>query len=80
MGNSIPLIAEISNTVLAGIVVAGLVAIVLLIIVAQFFGLWLQAYFSNADVRFAELIGMKLRKVDSKQVVTAKIQDRKSVV
>jgi uncharacterized protein YqfA (UPF0365 family) len=35
--------------------------------------LWLQAYFSRANITFAELIGMYLRKEDAKTIVTAKI-------
>jgi len=55
-------------------VIVGLVAFVILIIIAQFFRLWLQAYMSNADVRLFDLIGMRLRKVDLSTVVLAKIQ------
>lgn len=36
-------------------------------------GLWLQAYFSRANITFAELIGMYLRKEDAKTIVKAKI-------
>ena len=55
-------------------IVAGLVAMVLLMVVAQFFRLWLQAYMSNAEVGMFDLIGMRLRKVDATMVVYAKIQ------
>ncbi len=55
-------------------VVAGVVAFVILLIVAQFFRIWLQAYMSNADVKLFDLIGMRLRKVDLGTVVLAKIQ------
>ena len=55
-------------------VVAGMVALVLLMVVAQFFRLWLQAYMSNAEVGMLDLIGMRLRKVDATMVVHAKIQ------
>jgi len=60
-----------------GVIVAGvvlLVLIVVLIVIAAFFRLWLQAYMSKADVSMADLIGMKLRKVDASTVVLAKIQ------
>ena len=54
--------------------VAGLVLLVILLIVAQFFRLWLQAYMSNAGVTMFDLIGMRLRKVDATTIVLAKIQ------
>jgi uncharacterized protein YqfA (UPF0365 family) len=39
----------------------------------KFFRLWLQAKLSRAEVKFSELIGMWLRKVDSKTIVLSKI-------
>jgi uncharacterized protein YqfA (UPF0365 family) len=56
------------------VIVAGLVMIVMLLLVAQFFRLWLQAYMSGAGVSMADLIGMRLRKVDASMIVLAKIQ------
>ncbi len=56
------------------LVVLGLVTLVVLLIVAQFFRLWLQAYMSKADVAIFDLIGMKLRKVDGMTIVISKIQ------
>lgn len=56
------------------VVIAGLVLLVLLLVVAQFFRLWLQAFMSNAGVGFTDLIGMRLRKVDASTVVLCKIQ------
>ena len=58
--------------IVAGI--AGVIALVILLVVAQFFRLWLQAYMSNADVRMTDLIGMRLRKVDMSTIVFAKIR------
>ena len=60
------------------IVVVGLVALTVLFIIGQFFKLWLQAYMSKASVGIWDLIGMSLRKVDSRMVVLAKIQLVKS--
>ncbi len=56
------------------LIIVGVVAFVVLLIVAQFFRLWLQAYMSNAEVTLFDLIGMRLRKVDPHLVVLAKIQ------
>jgi len=55
-------------------IVLGIVILVILFIIAQFFRLWLQAYMSNAGVRMLDLIGMRLRKVDSNTIVIGKIQ------
>ncbi len=55
-------------------IVAGVIGLVILVILAQFIGLWLQAYFSRAGVSMADLIGMRLRKVDLRTIVVAKIQ------
>jgi len=51
-----------------------IVVVVILLIVAQFFSLWLQAFASRANVTFVDLIGMRLRKVDSRTIVIGKIQ------
>jgi uncharacterized protein YqfA (UPF0365 family) len=48
--------------------------LVILAILAQFFGLWLQAFMSRAEVALADLIGMRLRKVDARIVVLSKIR------
>ena len=55
-----------------GIIVL-LLALVAIFLVARFFKLWLQARLSNADVKFSELIGMWLRKVDYRTIVISKI-------
>ncbi|MHC4300048.1 MAG: flotillin-like protein FloA, partial [Planctomycetota bacterium] len=39
----------------------------------KFFRLWLQARLSRADVKFSELIGMWLRRVDTRTIVLSKI-------
>jgi len=55
------------------LVVVGIVVLVVGLIVLKFARLWLQAYFSRADVRLSELIGMWLRRVDSRTIVLSKI-------
>ncbi|MHC4150213.1 MAG: flotillin-like protein FloA [Planctomycetota bacterium] len=55
------------------LVVITLVVLVLFLLVLKFFRLWLQAKLSRADVKFSELIGMWLRKVDIKTIVLSKI-------
>ena len=64
------------NTRIIGIVVLlilGIIGLVILLLVVKFARLWLQAYFSRADVRLSELIGMWLRKVDARTIVLSKI-------
>lgn len=58
--------------------ILGLVLLTGLIVLAQFFRLWLQAFMSNAGVSIFDLIGMRLRKVDATTVVLCKIQLVKS--
>ena len=55
------------------LVIVGLVALVLFLLFLKFFRLWLQARLSKADVKFSELIGMWLRKVDTRTIVLSKI-------
>jgi len=43
------------------------------LILLKFARLWLQAYFSRADIKLSELIGMWLRKVDARVIVLSKI-------
>ncbi|MEK7711325.1 MAG: flotillin-like FloA family protein, partial [Planctomycetota bacterium] len=72
------LIAQITPGWMIAAGVIGLVALTVILVVAQFFRLWLQAFMSNADVSILDLIGMRLRKVDATTVVLCKIQLVKS--
>jgi uncharacterized protein YqfA (UPF0365 family) len=67
---------QMSGSTVFWLVVLAIAAVILLVIfmiIGQFFSLWLQAFSARASVSFWSLIGMKLRKVDSRQIVTAKI-------
>jgi len=55
------------------LVIVALAAFVFLLLFLKFFRLWLQAKLSRADVKFSELIGMWLRKVDIRTIVLSKI-------
>ncbi|MHC4659979.1 MAG: flotillin-like FloA family protein, partial [Planctomycetota bacterium] len=55
------------------LVVLILVVVVFFLLFLKFFRLWLQAKLSRADVKFSELIGMWLRKVDTRTIVLSKI-------
>ncbi|MDT8302466.1 MAG: flotillin-like protein FloA [Sedimentisphaerales bacterium] len=58
---------------IALLVIVLLAAFVFLMLFLKFFRLWLQAKLSRADVKFSELIGMWLRKVDTTTIVISKI-------
>jgi uncharacterized protein YqfA (UPF0365 family) len=57
----------------AVIIVGLLLAIIALAVIFNFGGLWLRAYTSNASVTFFDLIGMKLRQVNARTIVDAKV-------
>ena len=67
------IIGQGSPLVLGATILIGIVIILLLLFLASFLRLWLQAYFSRANIRFSELIGMRLRKVDARTIVLSKI-------
>src|SRR5687768_5454572 len=52
----------------------GIVLLVLLMVFAQFLGLYIQAMVSGASVSFLDLLGMKLRKVNLRGIVLSRIQ------
>lgn len=57
--------------IVAGILI--FLVLVVAIIVFNFGAIWLQAYMSNARVSFFSLLGMKLRQIDLRTIVDAKI-------
>jgi uncharacterized protein YqfA (UPF0365 family) len=70
------ILEQSENTKIIGLVVLVIVGIFILVVallVLKFARLWLQAYFSRANVTLGELIGMWLRKVDSRTIVLSKI-------
>ncbi|AQT69152.1 SigmaW regulon antibacterial [Anaerohalosphaera lusitana] len=54
-------------------IIVGVFLLIFAFVIAVFFKLWLQAKLSRADVRFSELIGMYLRKVEPRTIVLSKI-------
>jgi uncharacterized protein YqfA (UPF0365 family) len=67
------IIADGGPLVTGVLIVLGIFVLLLLLFLASFLRLWLQAYFSRANIKFSELIGMRLRKVDSRIIVLSKI-------
>ncbi len=67
------------NPVLIGaIIVASLILLVFLVVLGQFFNLYIQALVSGAKVGLWDLIGMKLRKVDPRTIVLSRIRAAKA--
>jgi uncharacterized protein YqfA (UPF0365 family) len=56
------------------VVVVGIVLLFLFIFLVQFINLYIQAYTSNAKVGLWDMVGMKLRKVDIRNVVINRIR------
>jgi len=72
--NSVAAAAEpLRILVVAVLLVIGIAVLVFFLLALKFFRLWLQAKLSRADVKISELIGMWLRKVDTRTIVLSKI-------
>ncbi len=68
------ILAAIDNPFrIGGIILAGIAVFVFLLLVLKYGGLWLQARLSGAKVSIPELIGMSLRKVNSRTIVVNRI-------
>jgi uncharacterized protein YqfA (UPF0365 family) len=63
-----------SPWIIGVVVVVIIVILVVFAIVAQFLGLYIRAYVSGAKVSLFELMGMRLRKVNSTVIVNSRIQ------
>jgi uncharacterized protein YqfA (UPF0365 family) len=56
------------------LIILGVVAaIIFMVVIWPFFKIWMQASSAGADISMANLIGMKMRKVDIRVIVSAKI-------
>jgi uncharacterized protein YqfA (UPF0365 family) len=62
--------------ILIGLFVGAIVLLVVLAVLARFFGLWLRATMSGAKVTFVSLIGMTLRNVSPKVIVDSTCRRR----
>ncbi|MCL2349779.1 MAG: flotillin-like protein FloA [Planctomycetaceae bacterium] len=72
--------AQITTThfVVFGIVVLCLIGFVFLIMLFNFGALWFQGFMSGAQVSLLSLVGMSLRKVNSRIIMQAKIMAKQS--
>jgi len=62
-----------SIVITAAIGLAFVVGLVLLIVLFNFFGIWLRAKIADAPVSFAQLVGMRLRRVPVGMIVDSRI-------
>jgi len=58
--------------------IVGLIALLFVMLIFFYGNLWIQARFSGSPVSFAELIGMSLRKVNSRVIVVSRITAAKA--
>src|SRR5579859_762196 len=74
--NGIAWLADIDLGTIKWIVIIVVVLFIIIVmgILSQFFGLYIRAYFSGSSVSLADLVGMKLRKVNSLAIVNSRIQ------
>ncbi len=63
---------------IGALIVAGIIVLVFLFILGQYFSLWFQALLSGARVRLIDLIMMRFRKVDPKTIVFNRITAKKA--
>src|SRR5436305_4298882 len=74
-----PIVAQAQNpgtwgyVMLASLAVIGFLGLIIFLLMAKYFGLWIQAKFSEARVTLIELVGMSLRKVNPNIIVRSKI-------
>ncbi len=74
MSQMTSMLLQIGDPVIVGIlIIIGIAVLVFGLILLKFARLWLQAYFSRADIKLSELIGMWLRRVDARTIVLSKI-------
>ena len=59
--------------VVVGVIIAGFIGLVVLVVALKYGALWFRAYMSQADVSMLSLIGMSLRKVNANVIVEGKI-------
>jgi uncharacterized protein YqfA (UPF0365 family) len=74
-----PIVAQAPNpggwqyVMLASLAAIGFFGLIIVLLMAKYFNLWIQAKFSEAKVTLIELVGMSLRKVNPNIIVRSKI-------
>ncbi len=67
------LLAQEDVYIWVGVAIAFLVVLIFFAVFARYFGLWIQAKFTRADIGFADLLFMSFRKVNPSVIVRSKI-------
>ena len=67
------IIAATNAIKIAGIIFFGFMVLIYVLMMQAYGNLWLQARLSGAPISFAELVGMTLRKVNAKIIITSRI-------
>ena len=63
---------------LGGALFVALLSLLIIAILLRYGMLWMQGYFSNADVTMLSLIGMSFRQVKPRMIVQAKVMGRQA--
>lgn len=71
-------VPSLSQLMLAGVFLAGVLGIVLIAVFAKWGSFWFQAYMSGADISMKSLIMMSFLGIDHRLIVTAKIMARQA--
>ncbi len=74
---SIMLLA-LEPVIIGALILGGIIVLFLLFFIFQFVGLWVQALVSGAPVRLIDLIMMKFRKVNAREIVYNRIRAKKA--
>ena len=72
------MLLALDTVIIGALVLGGIVVLFLLFFVFQFVGLWIQALVSGAPVRLIDLIMMKFRKVNAREIVYNRISAKKA--
>ncbi len=68
----------LETVIIGALVLGGIIVLFILFFVFQFVGLWVQALVSGAPVRLIDLIMMKFRKVNAREIVYNRISAKKA--
>ncbi|HEY8746341.1 MAG TPA: flotillin-like protein FloA [Tepidisphaeraceae bacterium] len=63
-----------SGFAVGGLVIVLIIALVIFVVISQFIGLYVRSWVSGASVSLVDLIGMRLRKVNTLAIVNSRIQ------
>ncbi len=73
-----PLILEVSGDFSLFLILAAVLAVVILIVISRYVGLWFQAFVSGTPISLFSIIGMSLRKIPPRVIVNAHINAHKA--